>query len=171
MLGPESGRPIPAMTQEEISEFWSLVDDGKDMECWEWEGAWPIGYGLFRIRGVDYLAHRVAYYLCFGNVATGNLVMHSCDNPPCCNPMHLLEGTTADNNVDVIQKGRYHYAFAKGEAHHFAKLSNQDALMVFKRLAKGERQAAIARHFGVTRTIINNMVKGRIRGWMLKEGI
>lgn len=31
---------------------------------------------------------------------------HTCDNPPCVNPNHLVEGTQADNNADKVARGR-----------------------------------------------------------------
>ena len=34
------------------------------------------------------------------------VVMHTCDNPACCNPLHLRLGTTADNVADKWAKGR-----------------------------------------------------------------
>jgi hypothetical protein len=36
------------------------------------------------------------------------LVMHSCDNPPCCNPDHLSLGTHLQNMAECRAKDRYH---------------------------------------------------------------
>lgn len=35
------------------------------------------------------------------------MVRHSCDNPPCCNPAHLLVGTAAQNAQDMAERGRH----------------------------------------------------------------
>ena len=40
-------------------------------------------------------------------VPPGMCVMHTCDNPLCVNPSHLVLGTIADNNADCRAKGRH----------------------------------------------------------------
>ena len=93
----------------ELSDrLWSRVDTGgEDVECWEWTGARsPAGYGRIKGDNGTLQAHRVAYELTHGPIPDGLFVMHSCDNPPCCNPAHLSVGTNADNVHDSMRKGR-----------------------------------------------------------------
>jgi hypothetical protein len=76
-------------------------------ECWEWIGPrTDRGYGHLVINKKNKRAHRVAYELAVGPIPAGLVVMHRCDNPPCCNPAHLSVGTVAENNADAARKGR-----------------------------------------------------------------
>lgn len=79
--------------------------------CWEWKGYRNLkrgGYGVLLARtGEDQQpAHRVAYELMVGPIAPGLHILHSCDNPPCVNPLHLRAGTPAENMGDMIRRGR-----------------------------------------------------------------
>ena len=51
------------------------------------------------------LAHRVAYYLDRGELLSYRHVCHKCDNPKCCNPNHMFDGSMYDNVQDMIAKG------------------------------------------------------------------
>ncbi len=51
-------------------------------------------------------AHVAAYQILVGPIPPGHNVLHTCDNPPCCNPAHLFTGTNTDNARDAILKGR-----------------------------------------------------------------
>ena len=66
------------------------------------------GYGVLPkpING-SRLAHRAALAERLGRPVEG-VARHACDNPPCINPAHLLEGTRADNSLDMVQRGRTH---------------------------------------------------------------
>lgn len=75
--------------------------------CWEWSGPKnSAGYGIMPAKRFGTtLAHRAALALEIGRPVDG-LAMHLCDNPPCCRPSHLREGTHADNSADAVSKGR-----------------------------------------------------------------
>ena len=77
--------------------------------CLEWTGhTSPLGYGRFKVDGRSALAHRVAWSLANNQpVPEGMCILHSCDNPPCCEPTHLRPGTNAENNADKMAKGRW----------------------------------------------------------------
>jgi len=94
------------MDARAIERFWSKVDvRGRD-ECWEWQASGSKGYGRLMMDGVTWGAHRLAFTLVKGRIPDGMCVLHSCDNPPCCNPAHLFIGTHADNMRDMAKKGR-----------------------------------------------------------------
>lgn len=89
--------------------LWAKVD--RTESCWIWTGGTNIkGYGCIglgeRGRGKA-LAHRVSWELAFGPIPDGLWVLHHCDNPPCVRPDHLWLGTAADNNRDMVAKGRH----------------------------------------------------------------
>jgi hypothetical protein len=88
--------------------FWGLVDrSGGDDACWPWTRSCNDGgYGTARVGKKFHLAHRYCYELLFGAPAAGLEVRHSCDNPPCCNPKHLVLGTHSDNMRDCVERGR-----------------------------------------------------------------
>lgn len=97
--------PLPIETR-----FWMKVRAGKTPEdCWEWIGSKRHDYGqLSSVRGRSpHKAHRVSYEIHFGPIPDGMDVLHSCDNPPCCNPRHLRLGTAKDNARDMVERGRY----------------------------------------------------------------
>lgn len=104
--------------------FWKkAIKHGK---CWEWSGSRKKGgYGEVRYNGKTSLAHRVAFILSSGRkIPKGMCVMHTCDNPPCINPSHLLLGTMKQNMLDRDKKGR-RIALKHGK-HPMAKLNEID---------------------------------------------
>lgn len=75
--------------------------------CLEYTGTLDRkGYGEFSYEGKIRFAHRLAYYFENGDFDQTMLVCHSCDNPKCCNPVHLFLGTHEDNMRDMVAKGR-----------------------------------------------------------------
>jgi hypothetical protein len=100
-----------------IERFWSKVDKDGPVpshmphlgQCWIWNGTLAhTGYGRFKVPGEHpsfAMAHRFAFKIANGSYPT-NLAMHMCDNPRCVNPSHLVNGTYADNGLDMKLKGR-----------------------------------------------------------------
>lgn len=93
------------MSEDVITRFWQRIEQ-KPSGCWEWTGARDRGYGRLVIARKMHRAHRLAYELVHGPIPDGLVVMHACDNPPCCNPNHLSVGTPLDNTRDMIAKQR-----------------------------------------------------------------
>ena len=96
---------------EKLSKY--CVEDA-DSGCLVWtRSTRGGGYGKVWDGTTLVATHRAAYELAYGAIPDGLLVMHSCDNPPCCNPEHLFLGTNQDNSDDKVAKGRQ----PKGETH------------------------------------------------------
>ena len=64
------------------------------------------GYGHVRNGSVSVGAHRLVWEMVNSKIPAGMVVMHACDNPPCCRIEHLSLGTQKDNMEDAAQKGR-----------------------------------------------------------------
>lgn len=87
--------------------FVGKIQKGGLDDCWPWlAGCDADGYGRFKVGHWVVKAHRMAYELFKGKIPAGLQIRHSCDNPPCCNPAHLLLGTNFDNMRDKIERGR-----------------------------------------------------------------
>jgi len=140
--------------------FWQKVEKRGPDECWEWLAyKSPRGYGYFGISGKTEKAHRVCFSLSYGSIPEGIYVLHHCDNPGCVNPSHLFLGTHADNMADMKNKGRHHYC--KGEAHPESKLTNGKVMWIREMLNMGIYQRVIGDFFGVTRSTISLISRGK----------
>jgi len=115
-----------------LQRFWKRVEKAGPDDCWPWQGARnKDGYGMVSVSCTCYQAHRVAYELTCGPVGRTYKVciLHTCDNPPCCNPAHLFRGTRKDNIADMTQKGRL--ASFEGAVNGRAVLTEKDVLDIF----------------------------------------
>lgn len=77
---------------------------------------------------------------------------HSCDNPWCINPDHILPGTLADNNKDRSDRGRNRDQ--RGEKNHSTKLSESDVGKIRAAPNFWGHHFVLARQFGVSRQLI-----------------
>jgi hypothetical protein len=139
------------------THFWSSVDIGDPDECWPWRGerAGKPGYEYGRVRigpgRASTGAHRIAYQLHTGRSAGDLKVLHSCDNPPCCNPLHLRAGTQGDNMRDASDRGR---------ATSRRKVNPEQVGEIRKLYADGVPSSAIGRRFGISQQQAHRLATG-----------
>lgn len=88
----------------------------------------------------------MAFELAHGRKPEG-ILLHSCDNPSCCNVEHLSEGDDLQNQHDSIDKGRKKTKLTLEQV-KFIKDSSLS-------------QRALAKMFGVSQRLIFN-IKGGI---------
>ena len=90
--------------EQAIESFWKKT--AKVGECIEWQGnkKSDSDYGVVWRDGKSQTAHRWIFIELNGY--SPEVVMHTCDNPPCVNPAHLVGSTFIENNKDRARKGR-----------------------------------------------------------------
>jgi hypothetical protein len=123
--------------------------------CLIWpHGKIPSGYGMMKFEGKHIGAHRVAFYLQYGYWPIP-VARHSCDNPSCVNPRHIVAGTHADNAQDKVAKGRH----CHGSTFWSAKLTPKIVMQIRREFSYGNG-AVLGRKFGISRNSIHRIVKG-----------
>ncbi|MBK9949888.1 MAG: HNH endonuclease [Nitrospira sp.] len=161
--------------------FWAKVSVGEPDECWDWSGSkTAFGYGVISVDGKLARAHRVSVELDGRMIPHGMVVMHTCDNPSCCNPTHLRVGTQVENAMDMISKKRgimqrepwraargdrntarlYPELLARGEHNGQAKLTAEDVRRIKFGDLSHASSADIARLFKVSISAISLIRKG-----------
>lgn len=168
---------IPNLTEAKREKFWSRVEIKGPDECWPWTGCVnEHGYGIVRLHGAawkNYKTSRIAYFLTNGPFPEGKPnALHKCDTPRCCNPAHIFAGSQKDNGQDMARKGRstlgdrnparlYPEKVVRGEKAPWSKLTEAKVIDAKRRYAAGEKQASIARDFGVHQSAISDVITGR----------
>lgn len=137
-----NARAIPQITDASLrSRFERDVLPEPNSGCWLWTGPkYVYEYGCFSIGRRSYLAHRFAFALYNGAVASKAHVLHRCDNPACVNPAHLYIGTHQQNMKDRGGRGRSSGGGKKGIECPWAKIDES----AVRAIRGDERPGAVA---------------------------
>ena len=156
--------------ERHLAYFKARVRHGVHVDdCWGWVGpASPYGLvgslprqtrpdgGTFGRGGA---AHRFSYWLHRGPLYEGLCVLHSCDNPPCCNPRHLSLGTTRKNAEERSDRGRQ----PRGEGSVRARLTEAAVRDIRARyVPRKVTLAQLAAEHRVDLSLVHLVVKNRI---------
>lgn len=142
---PEERRA--ARIKRRADAFWSQVKISSPDKCWEWTGITnPVtGYGVYSFCGNHTRStHRIAYSLTNGEIPEGMYILHSCDNPKCCNPSHLRVGTPQENVKDRDKRGR---AKHRRGCNAYYRQRNKEIVEMYN--GRLEEIPAIAKKYGV----------------------
>lgn len=123
------------------------------------------GYHNVYSKGKLERAHRLAY--CFARripieYIKGSVVRHTCDNPRCINPRHLILGTQQDNIDDMLARQRH--VAPRGVQHGCAVLTEDNVRFIrenYVRYSKEWGAVAISRMLGVTQSTVQRVVSGK----------
>lgn len=112
--------------------------------CWNWKGAkLRSGHGVVKVCRKSKMAYRVFFTFFIGTIAIGLQIHHTCENPSCVNPHHLVAVTPG-------QHARLH-----------AKLSYEKAAEIRRLYAMGKSQQEIADIFAVDQTTVSCVLTNR----------
>ncbi len=129
----------------------------KTTSCWNWTGSTrPTGwYGCISVNGKNVSTHRLSYEIHIGPIPKGLCVLHKCDNPLCVNPDHLFLGTSKDNVIDSVDKGRN----AKGEFCNKLNMTEGDVRIIRDLVSAGCKQCYIVDFFGLKKMTVGEIVR------------
>ena len=146
--------------QNVIDRFWKKIKFPDDLVdgCWFWTAAKnKKGYGRFGFTDILYQSHRFSYMIFKGEICEGLCIRHTCNNPSCVNPHHLLDGTNQDNVDDMTEQDRQ----AKGEDHGMAKLTEIEVDEIFGQLLQKFSKKGLSIQYNVSEMTIYKISIGK----------
>lgn len=101
-------------------------------------------------------AHVIAWEIANGRtVPDGLVVRHTCDNPPCIEPRHLILGTQAENVADMFARNR---CDRTGERNNSAKVTAEAVQAIRAKHAVGQKVSSLSREYGISESQVKNIV-------------
>jgi hypothetical protein len=128
-------------------------------ECWPWLGRMTDdGYPVLGSGGKTLSVHVLVLERELGRqLAGGECALHHCDHPWCTNPLHLFHGTRADNNADMVAKGRQ----SRGERQPSSKLTEADVIAIRAGHSAGRTCISLGIEYGVSNSLVCRIVAGK----------
>jgi hypothetical protein len=126
-------------------------------DCLIWKGSTNHGYGRIRWFGTRRRATHVAFYLSTGKWPN-HQINHRCNNPLCCNPEHLYDGTHIENIQDM--KNANHST--RGIRHPQAKLTWKQVRSIRRKYATGKYSLLqLANKYNLCKSNVSYIVNNR----------
>ena len=147
-----------------LKRFIAKITKREPTECWEWAAYCnKDGYGVIGVGGKKTaLAHRIMWEIHHDEaIPKGMIVMHSCDNPSCCNPNHLKLATRRENMEDMARKGRAPWRNVKSSNNPNAKVTEEQRQEIRRIYAADSvSQASLGERYGLSQTAVSKIVRG-----------
>lgn len=105
------------------------------------------GYPVIVRNRKHWRGHRYSYTINKGNIPEGLVVRHTCDNPNCINPNHLILGTQKDNVDDIFDRERRNMKEEKNP-----NFKNFDLDAINNDYQLGMRVVDILEKYGISKT-------------------
>lgn len=128
--------------------------------CIEWvkSAVFNNGYGkISTTREIGPVrAHRLSWILVNGAIPDGYILLHSCDNPKCCNVEHMRVGTKKQNTADMLARDRHFTPFSemRGERNTNCSISEITAKRIV--VAEGSMKD-LSTVFSTSRKVISDI--------------
>lgn len=137
----------PARSVEKVFQKINMMQGNTEV-CWPWTGSLNASDGrpYVTINGIRRPAYVWTVIFTTGQLPDGRVVRHKCDNPVCCNPMHLEWGTQQENMEDMKERERHGLPAIVKNA--MKKLSSS-----------GVSQAEIADRYGVSQQAVSQILQ------------
>lgn len=151
-------------TNKEVKAYivgkYDIKDAGAETPCWIWnKGLCRQGYAFMNYavdkkwKKVSAL-HRYVYKAFNGPILKSTpIIRHTCNNPNCINPAHLICGTIQDNVKDAIDCNHHVSSQVKNKSSRLRFNSNQRD-DIRSRIIAGESLYSIAKFYKVDLTTI-----------------
>lgn len=151
---------VMKLASKDVARFWSKVDKSAgSTACWLWTAYRDYdGYGRLKVGGTSIVVTHIALFL------VGKLrpsleykACHTCDNPPCVQPLHLFWGTQLDNERDKMRKDRHQY----GAKHWAVTITQEQAMDIIRSIRNGGMNVFIAKRIGISVHIVRDIRRNK----------